>query len=478
MSDWEEKLKRLERRNAELRQRLAEGARGTADRATADRATADRGTGGRAARPRSRVTQLETTHIIGRVPATPPTAADARRVPERGERREPPGRLDDERLMRAPPGTLSGAERHRRARVFSQRGAPAPLSRMGPDQLTAESLSDFSGQRSEAELRSATERVRGTENRYGSRRAERASGAGFWSGVTELIDRLGNPPRRSSEPRRPLLPLVDPARLYEEDVEGRPARASSLAPVDPARLFEEDVEARVARASRRPLVDPARLYREGDVETLARADADRHWDVNRNLEGAAESGIPIFFEYVGGFTEDYEFDPDYLIAYHERLERNAENAPLHMTVGGGGVRALTSFLWRLFPRLQGWQGVRRLVGTYRAGGSPHPRGHHIFAKAAFPREHWNRMFSISPEAMARLGLDHRAMSTVQNRLFRALARSGRPNTIQEHIQIALAALQAGGASRPQARWLVAQALRNLRQLGAGRVARPIRIPYQ
>jgi hypothetical protein len=55
-----------------------------------------------------------------------------------------------------------------------------------------------------------------------------------------------------------------------------------------------------------------------------------------------------------------------------------------------------------------------------------------------------------------------------------LAESGRPNILQEHSRIAVEALIAGGASREQARKLVAESLWNLRKQG---VRQPTNIPW-
>jgi hypothetical protein len=224
------------------------------------------------------------------------------------------------------------------------------------------------------------------------------------------------------------------------------------------------------------------------VRRGARADAHRTHGINRELQSLEElanesefgiltSGGGFSLGRFSAFDGSRETDPEYLLSYFEALERAVDAEPIRASMGVV-IRGLTRYLWELFPALRGWHGVRRLAGTYRTGGrTTLPRGHHIFMKAGFPRRHWSRMFSISPEAMARLGWNHDLMSATQRRLFRMLARSGRPNTLQEHVRIALAALRAGHATDQQARWLVAQALRNLRQLGKGRVLRPTRMPY-
>jgi uncharacterized protein YoaH (UPF0181 family) len=76
--------------------------------------------------------------------------------------------------------------------------------------------------------------------------------------------------------------------------------------------------------------------------------------------------------------------------------------------------------------------------------------------------------------MKSYGLNHQKMTSKQRELFKELAESGRPNTMQEHSRIAVEALIAGGASRGQARKLVAESLWNLRKQG---VRQPTNIPW-
>ncbi|WP_131724730.1 hypothetical protein [Paenibacillus solani] len=72
------------------------------------------------------------------------------------------------------------------------------------------------------------------------------------------------------------------------------------------------------------------------------------------------------------------------------------------------------------------------------------------------------------------GLNHQAMTNKQRELFKELSESGRPNTMTEHTRIAVEALQAGGATRKEARRLVAESLNNLRKQG---VKVPSNIPW-
>jgi hypothetical protein len=83
-------------------------------------------------------------------------------------------------------------------------------------------------------------------------------------------------------------------------------------------------------------------------------------------------------------------------------------------------------------------------------------------------------FSLSQKYMDDLGLDHQAMTTYQRQAFKQLHLSGKPNSLSAHTEIAVGALQAGGATASQARTLTAQSLWNLRQQGA---INPTNIPW-
>lgn len=112
------------------------------------------------------------------------------------------------------------------------------------------------------------------------------------------------------------------------------------------------------------------------------------------------------------------------------------------------------------------------VGRYADVG-----GHHVHAKAGL-RGHSTydpkQGFSISQEFMEARGWNHQDMTSMQRRLFDDLAASGRPNTLKEHTRIAVEAMQAGGATRAEARSLAAQSLWDLRSQG---VRAPTRIPW-
>jgi hypothetical protein len=104
-------------------------------------------------------------------------------------------------------------------------------------------------------------------------------------------------------------------------------------------------------------------------------------------------------------------------------------------------------------------------------------GHHVHAQSGFrghPQYDPNQGFSISQELMESRGWNHSDMTATQRRLFNELSESGSANTLQEHTRIAVEALKAGGATEAQARQLVAESLRNLRNQG---VTQPTRIPW-
>ena len=140
----------------------------------------------------------------------------------------------------------------------------------------------------------------------------------------------------------------------------------------------------------------------------------------------------------------------------------------------GGARAAKNLTMRQLARRLGLEEgeIDALLGSYRD-----VRGHHIHAKAAF-RGSMNydpaSGFSISQDAMESLGWDHVAMTRYQRQAFDALARAGLPNTMQAQSVIAADALVAGGASREQARALVAESLQQLRAAG---VRTPTSIPW-
>lgn len=103
-------------------------------------------------------------------------------------------------------------------------------------------------------------------------------------------------------------------------------------------------------------------------------------------------------------------------------------------------------------------------------------GHHIHGKAGFKdnlKYDPKKGFSISQDFMNKQGWNHQAMTNKQRELFNELAASGKPNTIFEHNRIAVEAIEAGGATKAEARKLVAESLMNLRKQGA---TNPTNIP--
>ena len=109
---------------------------------------------------------------------------------------------------------------------------------------------------------------------------------------------------------------------------------------------------------------------------------------------------------------------------------------------------------------------------------PHGKvgGHHVHSKAAFPGTTYSpsRGFAMSQKELLRLNIEPQAVTNTQRMLFNQLKASGAPNPLKAHSRIAVEALVVGGASRPQARSMVAQSLQNLRQQG---VRFPTWIPF-
>ncbi len=66
------------------------------------------------------------------------------------------------------------------------------------------------------------------------------------------------------------------------------------------------------------------------------------------------------------------------------------------------------------------------------------------------------------------------MTSTQQRLFRELATSGRPNTLNEHATIALKVLMAGGFREDEAGVIVAKALEQLLAWG---ITEPNHLPW-
>ncbi len=112
------------------------------------------------------------------------------------------------------------------------------------------------------------------------------------------------------------------------------------------------------------------------------------------------------------------------------------------------------------------------TGKYSSVG-----GHHVHAKAGFKGHATyskSKGFAIGQDYMKSRGWSHADMTRKQRELFDQLAAGGGPNTLKEHSRIAVESLIAGGASRAEARSLVAESLRNLRAQG---VRAPSHIPW-
>jgi len=113
------------------------------------------------------------------------------------------------------------------------------------------------------------------------------------------------------------------------------------------------------------------------------------------------------------------------------------------------------------------------TGPYRPTG-----GHHPHAKAAFEKPYDpNKALTISDRALDRASGQsgtHARIGPEQQRMFIELARSGRPNTLREHTNIAWRSMVAVGIPRRLARDWTAASLRSIRAMG---VRAPARIPW-
>ncbi|MSR64360.1 MAG: hypothetical protein EXS18_01090 [Verrucomicrobiae bacterium] len=106
------------------------------------------------------------------------------------------------------------------------------------------------------------------------------------------------------------------------------------------------------------------------------------------------------------------------------------------------------------------------------------KGHHVHAQSGFKGHVTydpDKGFAISQEYMNEMKWTHQDMTNKQRELFGELAKSGRANTLEEHIRIAYEALIAGGAKPAEARALVEQSLKNLEKQG---VKAPSHVPWK
>ena len=105
------------------------------------------------------------------------------------------------------------------------------------------------------------------------------------------------------------------------------------------------------------------------------------------------------------------------------------------------------------------------------------KGHHIHAKIAFrgnPAYSADDAISVSNQYMESKGWIHNVMTGVQHSGFSKFVKSGRPNTMLAHNQIAYDALRTGNASRIASWYLVQRSWYNLFKQG---VTNPTRIPW-
>ena len=167
-------------------------------------------------------------------------------------------------------------------------------------------------------------------------------------------------------------------------------------------------------------------------------------------------------------------------------------APVDLT--GGVVVGLASIADGIKTRHAAGLSRVRVRATKPAGAiegvdfgpyKPTVEGHHVHAKAGLrgagklpTKYNLNKGFTVSQAYMLSRGWNHEAMTSFQRTAFDALAdavaKGTRKNSMKEHTRIAIGALVAGKVPLAEARWLVAQSLKNLRSQG---VYKPSRIPW-
>ncbi len=116
-------------------------------------------------------------------------------------------------------------------------------------------------------------------------------------------------------------------------------------------------------------------------------------------------------------------------------------------------------------------------GNLMIGDYKFVKGHHVFSKAGFDGSigyDKKTGFSISNEFMEKMGWDHDAMTSTQHTSFTSLFKSGKENTLMEHVRVAYDALIAGGASKEEAGIVVTFALVDMLSKG---VLSPFKIPW-
>jgi hypothetical protein len=185
---------------------------------------------------------------------------------------------------------------------------------------------------------------------------------------------------------------------------------------------------------------------------------------------------------INGVSKD---DPDYEKKLQKQVDelefaKNSAKAVeegSNLAIGSiGGVKvvgekATAEIVEKLFGKEVASK-IEQFMGKYEDVG-----GHHIHAKAAFRdaiQYDPEKGFTISQEFMKMMGWKHEVMTAKQWKLFNELAKSGKANTLIEQSRIAMEALEAAGATKAQAKYLVNQSLKNLAGQG---VTAPTRIPW-
>ncbi|WP_149497050.1 polymorphic toxin-type HINT domain-containing protein [Roseiconus lacunae] len=214
---------------------------------------------------------------------------------------------------------------------------------------------------------------------------------------------------------------------------------------------------------------------EGEDEPIGVTDNHLFWSVDD------QRFVPIGEMKIGDRVQTYSGDTKRIAG---KLPRPGPQAVYNLEVYGEhvyfvGQQGLLAHNLYGEGNVPGSNALNKLIPDANGGVGKYSqvKGHHVHAKAGFKdavNYSKSKGWSISQSYMKDHGWDHQAMTNKQRELFNELARSGRPNTLKEHTRIAVEALQAGGATRIEARQLVADSLRNLREQG---VRVPTNIPW-
>lgn len=112
------------------------------------------------------------------------------------------------------------------------------------------------------------------------------------------------------------------------------------------------------------------------------------------------------------------------------------------------------------------------AGSYRA-----VQGHHVHAKKGFEGHDeysFRDAFSISDLLLRKYGIRHADLTPIQQRLFRELASSNRPNNLTQHTRIAYQTLIEAGMPKIDSLMYVSESLKSLIRAG---VTSPTRMPW-